>query len=61
MSEICIKYYNECPETKYIFNKVLPWIESKIDMREKSDYESTALVKLVLSMIYGMMMDLGLR
>ena len=55
-----IRYYHEKPETKYVFNKIFPYMKLRTDLGEGYE-DNTALVKLFLSVFYSMMMDLGYR
>ncbi|MBY8982142.1 MAG: MBL fold metallo-hydrolase [Candidatus Lokiarchaeota archaeon] len=53
-----IQYYNENPETKYIYNKLMPNLIKRTDLT--IDFHPI-LKKIILAIIYGMMMDLGYR
>lgn len=58
--KMVIKYYKENQETKYVFEKIWPWLKTKTDVGK--DYTDNAMIrKLCLSMVYGMMVDLGYR
>lgn len=55
-----VKFYKEKPETKYVFDKIWPWLKSKTDVSE-GYIDNPMLIKLSVSMVYGMMMALGYR
>ena len=57
-----IKLYREKPETKYIFDKLTPIAipRVEIDVDEDSQIYQT-LIKFMVTVVYGMMMDLGYR
>lgn len=55
-----VKFYKEKPETKYVFNKIWPWLKTRTDVSEGYT-DNPMLIKLSLSMVYGMMMALGYR
>jgi len=58
--EMIINYYNQIPETRYVFDNIFPWMESKTDVSE--GYADNEIVrKLSLSVVFGMMVDLGYR
>ncbi len=56
-----IEFYSEKPETKYILEKVYPFILSKTDIREEVDSKNSISIRMALSVIYGMMKDLKYR
>jgi len=56
--ELIIKYYNEKPETKYIVEKITPFLTKRTDI--KSEF-SEVFRNIVLGVVYGMMVDLGYR
>ena len=56
--EKIIEYYNEQPSTSYVFEKMLPLLIPRTDL--KID-ESPVLKDIALAIIYGMLMDLGYR
>ncbi len=55
-----IQYYNEKPETKYVFNKLIPYFVERTDIPSAGGKE-LALNDVVLAVVYGMMLDLGYR
>lgn len=58
--KMVIKYYGENPKTKYVFEKIWPWLKTRSDVGK--DYTNHPMIrKLSVSMIYGMMADLGYR
>ncbi len=54
-----VQYYNENPETSYIFKKLIPYFAKRSDLN--ADENSLALQDIVLGVVYGMMLDLGFR
>ena len=48
-----IQYYEEKPETTYVFHKLVPYFQERIDV------PGAALNDIVLGVVYGMMLDLG--
>ena len=55
-----IRFYKEKPETKYVFDKIWPWLKTRTDVGE--DYTNHPMIrKLLVSMIYGMLISLGYR
>ncbi len=54
-----VQYYNEQPETSYVFKKLIPYFAKKSDLN--ADENSLALQDIVLGVVYGMMLDLGFR
>ena len=55
-----IQYYHEKPETKYIFNKLIPYFVERTDIPAAGGKE-LALSDIVLAVVYGMIVDLGYR
>ncbi|MFX0070420.1 MAG: MBL fold metallo-hydrolase [Candidatus Hermodarchaeota archaeon] len=55
-----IKYYEEKPETKYVFDKIYDFLIARAEARNGYT-DNPIVVKLILSVVYGMMMDLGYR
>ncbi|MHA1148066.1 MAG: MBL fold metallo-hydrolase [Promethearchaeota archaeon] len=55
-----IQYYQEKPETEYVFKKLIPYFAARTDISGGSNNE-LALGNIVLGVVYGMMMDLGFR
>jgi glyoxylase-like metal-dependent hydrolase (beta-lactamase superfamily II) len=56
--EKIIKYYSEKPETKYVLNKVLPFLLTRTDLPME---HSPVLSGISLGIVYGMMTSLGYR
>ncbi|MFX1523441.1 MAG: MBL fold metallo-hydrolase [Promethearchaeota archaeon] len=59
-----IEFYSEKPETRYVFNKAAAHFGTKErieNMLEEDDPAYQTFVKFFVSMIYGMMMDLGYK
>ncbi len=55
-----IQFYKEKPETKYVFDKIWPWLKTRTDVGK--DYTNHPMIrKLSVSMIYGMLISLGYR
>ena len=54
-----IKYYQEKPETKYVFKKVFEKMALRTDLY--SGDKHPILENIILGITYGMMMDLGYR
>jgi glyoxylase-like metal-dependent hydrolase (beta-lactamase superfamily II) len=54
-----IEYHQENPETKYIFDKIIPLLVERTDRGEY--IKNPVLAKLPLGVVYGMMVDLGYR
>ena len=53
-----IDIYAEKPETKYVFEKILPYLTPRTDL----PIDSNSIFKnIALGIVYGMMMDLGYR
>ena len=52
------KYYYEKPKTRYIVEKIKPYLMQKIDL---SYYENPIIEKIILAIVYGMMVSLGYR
>lgn len=55
-----IDYYQEKPETRYVFEKVFEFLKPRMESRNGYT-DNPIVVKLILSTVYGMMMDLGYR
>ena len=53
-----IEYYNEKPETKYVFDKLASFFSNRSDVVGE---DKIGLQNIVLGVVYGMMMDLGFR
>jgi len=48
------------PETKHINEKIFNFLKAR--MKSRTGYkDNTIIVKLILSVVYGMMMDIGYR
>ena len=59
---LIIKYYNEKPETAYVFEKIKHELIYRVNLHDQGLFEDNlAFTKLGISIIYGMMMDLGYR
>jgi glyoxylase-like metal-dependent hydrolase (beta-lactamase superfamily II) len=61
MKEFCDKitqYFNEKPETKYVLNKIMPFLLPRTDL---SMEKSPVLMGIALGIVYGMMTSLGYR
>jgi glyoxylase-like metal-dependent hydrolase (beta-lactamase superfamily II) len=56
--EKIIKYYSEKPETKYVLNKISPFLTHRTDL---SMDHSPVLTGISLGIVYGMMTSLGYR
>jgi glyoxylase-like metal-dependent hydrolase (beta-lactamase superfamily II) len=54
-----IKYYKEQPETKYVFQKLIPFFNGRYDI--SFGKRNNILNQIILGLVYGMMMDLGYR
>jgi glyoxylase-like metal-dependent hydrolase (beta-lactamase superfamily II) len=52
------KYYNEGPETKYVYDKIYPFLSKRTNL---IGMEHPIMKNIVLGVVYGMMMDLGYR
>ncbi|TFG16257.1 MAG: MBL fold metallo-hydrolase [Promethearchaeota archaeon] len=53
-----IDFYAEKPQTKYVFEKILPFLTPRTDL----PIDSNPIFKnIALGIVYGMMMDLGYR
>lgn len=60
--ELVVKYYNENPTTKYVVDKLLTQFHDRSDYSEDKRINSNvAFTKLGLTLVYGIMMDLGYR
>ncbi|TFF96243.1 MAG: MBL fold metallo-hydrolase [Promethearchaeota archaeon] len=55
---LVVQYYKENPKTKYVVNKLLPYMTKRVELRGKMEDTFKAIV---LGVVYGMMMDLGYR
>ena len=53
-----IDFYAEKPETKYVFNKILPFLAPRTDLPINSN---PIFKNIALGIVYGMLMDLGYR
>jgi glyoxylase-like metal-dependent hydrolase (beta-lactamase superfamily II) len=53
-----IKAYHEKPETKYVFEKLLPILTPRTDLKIEGN---SIFNGIALGIVYGMMMDLGYR
>jgi len=53
-----VKFYKEKPETKYIVEKIMPYLTPRTDLIGN---EHPIMKNIVLGVVYGMMMDLGYR
>ena len=53
-----IKFYEEKPETKYIVEKIMPYLTPRTDLIGN---DHPIMKNIVLGVVYGMMMDLGYR
>ena len=56
--EKIIRYYAEKPKTRYVFDKILPYMMERTDLPVEG---SSILNGIVLGVVYGMLMDLGYR
>jgi len=56
--EKIVQFYSEKPETKYVLNKVSPWLLTRTDL---SMEHSPVLTGISLGIVYGMMTSLGYR
>jgi len=53
-----VDFYAEKPETKYVFEKIVPYLAPRTDL----PIETNPIFKnIALGIVYGMMMDLGYR
>jgi glyoxylase-like metal-dependent hydrolase (beta-lactamase superfamily II) len=52
-----MRYYHEKPETKYVVEKILPWLKRTDLIGDKHPLMNN----LILGIVYGMLMDLGYR
>jgi glyoxylase-like metal-dependent hydrolase (beta-lactamase superfamily II) len=55
-----IQYYGEKPETKYVYEKLFPFLATRTDFPSTS-LDDSALKDIILAVVYGMMLDLGYR
>jgi len=53
-----IQFYEEKPETKYIVQKIMPYLTPRADLIGN---DHPIMKNIVLGVVYGMMMDLGYR
>ncbi|MBD3193982.1 MAG: MBL fold metallo-hydrolase [Candidatus Lokiarchaeota archaeon] len=53
-----IEFYNEKPETRYVYNKIMPYLTPRTDLVEE---DHPIMKNIVLGIVYGMLMDLGFR
>ena len=53
-----IKFYEEKPETRYVVNKILPFLVPRTDLMGGNH---PVLKNIILAIVYGMMIDLGYR
>ncbi|TFF99859.1 MAG: hypothetical protein EU542_08640 [Promethearchaeota archaeon] len=53
-----VKFYKEKPETKYIVEKIMPYLTPRTDLIGN---DHPIMKNIVLGVVYGMMMDLGYR
>ncbi len=53
-----IKAYEEKPETKHVFERILPFYLSRIDFIGRNH---SIMHKVILALVYGMMISLGYR
>lgn len=53
-----IKYYEEKPETRYVVDKILPFLTARTDLL---GVEHPVLRNIILAIVYGMLIDLGYR
>ena len=56
--EAIIKFYGEKPETRYVFEHILPMLYPRTDLSFGKD---SIFSGIALGIVYGMMMDLGYR
>ena len=56
--EAIIKFYNEKPETRYVFEHIMPMFIPRTDLSFDKD---SIFNGIALGVVYGMMMDLGYR
>ena len=56
--EAIIKFYGEKPETRYVFEHVIPMLTPRTDLSFGKD---SIFNEIALGIVYGMMMDLGYR
>ncbi|MFW9899543.1 MAG: MBL fold metallo-hydrolase [Candidatus Thorarchaeota archaeon] len=53
-----IKYYEQKPETRYVVEKILPFLVHRTDLMGG---DNPVLRNIILAIVYGMMVDLGYR
>ena len=56
--EAIIKFYGEKPETRYVFEHIIPMLIPRTDLSFGKD---SIFNEIALGIVYGMMMDLGYR
>ena len=56
--EAIIKFYGEKPETKYVFEQIMPMLIPRTDLTIS---KNSIFNGIALGIVYGMMMDLGYR
>ncbi|NHJ19597.1 MAG: MBL fold metallo-hydrolase [Candidatus Lokiarchaeota archaeon] len=56
--EAVIKFYSEKPETRYVFEHIMPMLIPRTDLSFGND---SIFNGIALAIVYGMMMDLGYR
>ncbi|MBD3256345.1 MAG: MBL fold metallo-hydrolase [Candidatus Lokiarchaeota archaeon] len=56
--ERIIEAYEEKPETRYVFDKIMPFLTPRTDLVGK---DHPIMQNIVLGVVYGMLMDLGYR
>lgn len=61
LRQYVIKFYQEKPETRYCANKITPIVNLRSDTDADTAANNPAIFKLILSLLYGMLMDLGYR
>ena len=57
---LIIKYFQEKQETKYVFDKIFPFLRQRSDF-DSNYMESSEDRKMLLGVVYGMMVYLGYR
>jgi hypothetical protein len=56
--EAVVKFYSEKPETRYVFEHIMPMLIPRTDLSFGND---SIFNGIGLGIVYGMMMDLGYR
>ena len=56
--ERIVKYYSERPETRYVVNKITPFLIKRTDLPVE---DNPVFNGIILGIVYGMMIDLGYR